>query len=277
MQKYLEDLEIVEQRSYQIVKANEIIQKARNQLGLLQLKILAYILSKVKPSDKAGKYYTFSIKDFCKVCDIENENGKNYRNVKDAIKSLHDKSFWVENEDGDEVLYRWIDKPTISHKSGNIKVRLDEDIQKYIIALYERYTQYSLWEVTSMKSRYSFVLFEFLKSHAFKKRPSYKFDIEEIKQIIGATKYVNFKDFRINVLEIATREINQFTTLKMRWEPIKKGRKVVEIEFYIQDKTESELFKSLEAEKQTTGQINLYEISQSTNIINNKELFINGN
>lgn len=277
MQIYNENLDIIEQRSYQIAKANEIIQEARNQLGLVQLKTLAYILSKVKPKDKAGQYYNFSIKDYCRVCEIDETSGTNYKNIKAALQGLRDKSFWVENENGDWVLCSWIEKPIINRKSGNVKVRLDEDIHKYVFELYEKYTQYSLWEVVPMQSRYSFVLFELLESYAYKKEPFYVFDIDELKQTIGATKYVNFKDFRINVLEIATREINKYTTLNMRWEPKKKGKKVVKIVFFIQNKTESELFRSLEADRQASGQMDLYEVSQSENIISDKDLFVDGN
>ena len=199
-----EELEIIEQRDYKIAKANEVIRKARNQLGLLQLKALAYILSKVKPTDKAGQYYIFDISDFCKVCEIS-YNGKNYNDVKDNLKRLRDKSFWIIDDNGDEVLCSWIEKPIINPRSKKIKVRLDEDIQKYVIALISDYTQYSLWEVVRMKSRYSFVLFELLKSYAFQKKPYYSFEIEELKKQIGATSYVNFKDFRNRVIDIATK------------------------------------------------------------------------
>lgn len=273
MKKYSEDLEIVEQRAYTIAKANEIIQKARNQLGLLQLKALAYILSKVKPNDKAGQYYTFSIKDFCRVCEIEEVSGSNYKNVKAAIKSLRDKSFWGIDENGNAVLYSWIEKPIINPKSGNIKVRLDEDIQRFVIDLHGRHTQYKLWEVVPMQSRYSFVLFELLQSYEFQKKSEYPFDIDELKELIGATKYKNFKDFRINVLEIATREINQFTNLIIQWEPVKKGRKVIQVSFKIQKKTEAELFKSLEAPTQTEGQITLYDVKEM-NINEDQEISI---
>lgn len=261
-----EELEIIEQRDYKIAKANEVIRKARNQLGLLQLKALAYILSKVKPTDKAGQYYIFDISDFCKVCEIS-YNGKNYNDVKDNLKRLRDKSFWIIDDNGDEVLCSWIEKPIINPRSKKIKVRLDEDIQKYVIALISDYTQYSLWEVVRMKSRYSFVLFELLKSYAFQKKPYYSFEIEELKKQIGATRYVNFKDFRNRVLDIATKEINQFTTITIRWEPVKTGRKVSHIIFYVNEKSELDIFNAQETPKQIEGQVNLYDCFESNKLL----------
>ena len=261
-----EELEIIEQRDYTVAKANEVIRKARNQLGLVQLKTLAYIVSKVKPTDKSRLFYNFDISDFCKVCEID-YNGKNYNDVKAALKSLRDKSFWIIDDNGNEVLCSWIEKPIINPRSKKIKVRLDEDIQKYVIALIGNYTQYSLWEVVRMKSRYSFVLFELLKSYVFQKRPYYSFEIEELKKQIGATRYVNFKDFRNRVLDIATKEINQFTTITIRWEPVKTGRKVSHIIFYVNEKSELDIFNAQETPKQIEGQVNLYDCFESDKLL----------
>lgn len=249
------EIAILEQRDYKIIKANEIIQKARNCLSLIQLKTLAFILSKVKPTDKKGQTYTFQIKDFCNVCGIEEDSGKNYSNVKAALKGLRDKSFWIIDEDGKYVLVAWIEKPKVDPRSKKIEVKLDEDIQKYLIGWLERYTQYSLFEVIPMQSRYSFVLFELLKSYS--NLGEYTFDIDDLKMRINATKYVNFKDFRIKVLEIATREINKYTEINISWEPETKGRKVVKIKFVIQSKTQSEKFKI--AAKASDDQNNIFD------------------
>ena len=57
-------IDILQQRDYKVIKANEIIQRARMDLGLPELKAFAYILSKVKPTDKEGQEYVFSVKGF---------------------------------------------------------------------------------------------------------------------------------------------------------------------------------------------------------------------
>lgn len=257
MKSYNEELSIVEQLDYKIVKANEVIQKARNNLNILQLKTLAYILSKVTPNDKPGKYYTFSIKDYCKICGIDEKSGTNYSNVKAALKSLRDKSFWMTNEEGKDVLVAWIDKPKLDPRSKKIEVRLDEDIQKYIIGWLEKYTQYALWEVVPMKSRYSFVLFELLMSYEYQKE--HIFDVDDLKMKIGATNYTNFKDFRKKVLEVATKEINTYTDLEITWEPITKGKKVIQLRFTMKKRSEAEIFKRNSAAKQIEGQSTIYD------------------
>ncbi len=76
--EYNSKLQVSQERSYSIIKSNEIIQKAKYDLNIIELKTLAYIFSKIKPEDTQLKEYTFSIKEYCKICGIDYNNGKNY-------------------------------------------------------------------------------------------------------------------------------------------------------------------------------------------------------
>lgn len=254
------DLQI--RREYKIVKANEIVQKARYDLTLQELKILAFVFSMIKPTDKVGQCYTLSIKDFCKVCGIA-PSGKNYDDVKRLAKQLRDKSFYLMDENGDETTVGWLSKVRCSRRNGNVTVEFDRDMERYVHDLIGNYTQYSLLSTLPMKSRYSFRLFEILHSYAY--QHSHEFDIDDLKRQICAEVYVNFKDFRKKVLEIATKEINEYTDLSVTWEPVKKGRKVVAVRFFIEQLdswgqyyANARATKALEKD-QIKGQMNLAE------------------
>ena len=153
---YDNKLEIRQQRSYTVVKSNEMIQRARYDLTISELKTLAYIFSKIKPTDKELQEYTFSIKEYCQVCGIDYTNGTNYLNIKKSIKSLRDKSFWLMDENGNEVLVGWLSKARINKGSGRITVKLDEDIQKYVIGLFDNFTQYELYNILALKRRITY-------------------------------------------------------------------------------------------------------------------------
>lgn len=255
---YDNKIEIAKQRSYPVKKSNEIIQKARYDLNIAELKTLAYIFSKIKPTDTELQDYTFSIKEYCQVCGIDYKNGNNYINVKKYLKALRDKSFWILDETGQEVLVGWLSKARIQPKSGKITVRLDDDIQKHVIGLFGNYTQYELLSTLPMKSSYSFRTYELLKSYAFTRH--HTFDIDELKSVLAATNYVNFKDFRRYVLEVATKEINQYTDIEITWEPIKKGRKVIQVRFNIkQHDTWGRYLANNRAAEQIEGQISLLD------------------
>lgn len=253
--------EIQEQRSYKVIKSNEIVRKARYDLNITELKTLAYMISKVKPDDKTLQEYVFSIPDFCKVCGITDRSGRNYERVKDTLKGMRDKSFWLTQEDGSETLVGWLGKVRIEKKSSKVRIRFDEDLQKYIIGLYSNYTQYELFATLPMTSSYSFRLYELLKSYQYKKEKySQVFKIEYLKERLAAP-YKNFKDFRVRALDFATREINLYTDLEISWEPIKEGRRVIKVRF---DVLQRDFFKRLEtidnAEKKLDGENSLFDI-----------------
>lgn len=255
---YDNKIEISKQREYQVVKANEIIQKARYDLNITELKTFAYIVSKIKPTDKIDQEYTISIKDFCQVCGMDYKNGGNYQFIKKTLKALRDKSFWLMDENGVESTVGWLQKARINRGSGKIVVKFDEDIQKYVIGLFNNFTQYSLLSTLPMKSSYSFRMFEILKSYAFAKQ--HVFDVEELKRLLGAEHYQNFKDFRKKVIEVAVKEINQYTDIEISWEPINKGKKVIEVKFHIRNRDTMERVETMfNAVDQIEGQISMFD------------------
>lgn len=250
--------ELQQERDYKVIKSNEIIQKARYDLNITELKIFAFILSKVKPTDKAGQEYDFSIKEYCQIVGIDHKNGGNYKQVKQTLKNLRDKSFWLVDEKGEHTTVGWLEKAKVQPKSGKFKVKLDEDIQKYVVGLFDNYTQYSLISTLPMKSSYSFRLFELLKSYAFQKE--HTFDIDDLKTKLAATHYSNFKDFRKKTIEIAVKEINEYTEIETSWEPIYNGRKVESIRFEIKAREGLEALKAnYRATDQLEGQTNIYD------------------
>lgn len=260
----IEKYALYEQRSYEVVKANEIIQKARHSLGLAELKAFSFVVSKVKPKDQPGTEYTFTMNEYCRVLGIEANNGQNIKHIKKSLGNLVSNYFWLTLEDGSETTIHWLEKATLKKGSGKISVRLDSDMQKYICGLYSNYTQYSLLYVLPMKSTYSMRIYELLKSYAFTKK--HEFEIDELKRMLGCQHYERFPDFRRNVLDVATKEINEFTDLEISWEPKTQGRKVIAIKFKIKVRDSYDQYINgrkanalLDDPEQLEGQMNIYD------------------
>ena len=251
-------LEIIQARNYKVVKGNDIIQKARYDLGLAEIKAFSFIVSKIKPADAAFSEYTFTINEYCKVLGIKTNNGKNIQNVKKSLKSLVDKSFYLTLESGTETTISWLNKVWIDKGSGKIRVRLDEDLQKYVTGLYTNYTQYELLCTLPMRSTYSIRIYELLKSYAFTKH--HNFELEQLKKTLGCEHYTRFPDFRRKVIEVAVKEINQYTDLEVSWRPITKGKKVIEIDFSIKQRdTLGMYFAAQRATEELDGQMRIEE------------------
>lgn len=239
-----EKIEILTKRQYLVVKSNELIQKNRFELSLPEQKTVAFICSMIQPIDPKDSIYNvpfqleyeFNIRNYCKICGIDYDNGKNYINIKALLKKLSDRSMWLETETG-EVLCRWLSKVWTNKRSGIAKIRIDEDLAPYLFDLKEKFTQYQLYNVLAMKSAFSVRMYELMKSYAFQK--SKVFDLDELKRLLmidNVKSYTRYPDFRRKVLEKAQKEINKLTDLEMSFEPITKGRKVVKIKFIIRKK-----------------------------------------
>lgn len=244
MRRELDEVRRIERaRGFYVVKHNTIIReicRRKSELGLLERKALNFIISLIKPNDSQSEcVYVFDIQDFCKICGIDDDNGKNYINAKAALKRLADNSFWI-REGNDEVLIRWIDSVRITKKSGKISVRFSKEIAPYLFNLSNDFTRFELYQTLGLQSCYSISMYELLKSHSFdSKSKSYSTEIksltlsiEELKKFLGISdKYSDFRDLRKRVIDVFTSEINDLTDVKMSWTPIRKGHSYARIKF----------------------------------------------
>lgn len=235
-----ESFELKKKKGYMVVKGNDLIQKNRFELSLTEQKTVAYICSMIQPMQKSESgfqlEYEFNIREYCKICDIAYDSGKNYTFVKDTLKKLSDRSMWLTFGD-EEVLCRWLAKVKTNKRSGIAHIKLDEDLAPYLFDLKQQFTQYQLYNVLGMKSAFSVRIYELMKSYSF--RHTITFEIEELKKLLmveDVKSYNRFPDFRRFVLEKAQSEINELTDINMSFEPIKTGRKVTSIKFIIEEK-----------------------------------------
>lgn len=218
-----------------VVKANDLIQNSRFNLTLQQQKIVLYLISQIRPEDKEFKLYEFSIGEFCKVCGIDETSGKNYKDLKAAIKEIADKSLWVETETGEETLLRWIEKPYINKKNGLIKIRLDEDMKPFLLQLKKNFTKYELLWTLHFKSKYTIRLYELVKSIHSYDLVEYKriFTLDKLRTLLGAENYTTWQTFKARALEPAINEINNYSDKLVSYQVIKKGRSVDKIELTV--------------------------------------------
>lgn len=235
--KFDESRQINESRNYNIAKQNKLVREARYNLSTQQLKVLAFIFSKIKPDDTELKEYAISVEDYCKIAGIDYDNGGNYAFIKRTLRELADESFWWKDETtGDEILVRWLQDVRLRRSTGTVYVKLHERIQQYVIGLTGDITIYQLFAILALRSNYAIRIYELLKSYQYRESDSYIFDLDELKRLLMAEHYTNFKDFRRSVLEVAEKEINRYTDLFVSWEGIRKGKKVIQVKFTMETK-----------------------------------------
>lgn len=233
-------LDLFNNRHYLVVQRNDLIQQNRyqlsknsgNSLSLLEHKVLLYIISKIKPDDTELKEQVFNIKDFCEVVGIGTK-GDNYKDLKSAITKLKSRVMWLYTEDA-EITVSWIDKAYIYKKSGQVKIRLDEDLKPYLISLRDNYTQFPLSAVLQMRSKYGIALYQLLKSYLFKSKVI-SFNIEDLKEILDCSSYNNFTNFKKKVLEPALNDINTCSELNVSVSYEKENRTYKRAVFYVRE------------------------------------------
>lgn len=256
MNKYEMEL-IAKSREYQVIKSNQITFGSRYNYTVDEQKTIAYVCSLINPtSSEIEREYVFNIRDFCKTCGIDYDNGKAYEYIRNILKGLVQKVMILELPDGTETTVNWVQKVWANKGTGKAKIKLDEDMIPYLFELKCRFMSYKLKNILCMKSQFSIRLYEILKSyHDMKiaqtdhrsaseknKLPriiSWTVDIDELKKklmVDDIPSYSNYKDFRRRVLEPAQKEINAFTEINISFEPIYQGRKVVKIKFGIVSK-----------------------------------------
>ncbi len=223
-----------ERQYYSMVKkSNVAIRKARYSLSLQQQKVLCYLISELKETDTHETEKIFDIKAFYDFMEV---NNKDYDKVRQCLKALSDKSWWIKAENGSDILVRFLNTVRTDKKTSKVRIKFHEDMMPFLQHLKSEYTQYKLWYTMTMRSEYSLRLYELLKSVANKQ--IWYFDIEELKKIFMCENYTRFNNFKARVIEPAVTEINDKTDITVTYELVKDGKAYVGIEFEIQYKSD---------------------------------------
>lgn len=267
----MQDEQYLEARHKTIRKANELIQKGRFSLTLQQQKVLLYLISQITPYDEDFKQYEFSIPEFCRVCGIQADSGKNYKDLKTAIKDIRDKSVWVTMPNGVDSLLSWIEKARIDSGSGIVQIKLDDDMKPFLLQLKENFTQYELIFTLHFKSKYTIRLYELIKSIHFQELQEYKrrYDVDELRRLLDAGIYKEYRNLKQRVLTPSMKEINEYSDKIVTMEEIRRGRKVLAVEFTISSKETLEVVKIKDTidREMGTGQVTLWDMMEQESLV----------
>jgi plasmid replication initiation protein len=122
--------------------------------------------------------------------------------------------------------------------NGQWKVKLEctQKAMKYFFNIENLgYLRYKLRCITSLTSRYTYIMFIYLEANRFRK--SWEVDLEELKHILACENeetYKEFKHFNNLLLKKVQKELLEKTECRYTYEPIKKGRSVVAVRFTVE-------------------------------------------
>lgn len=150
--------------------------------------------------------------------------------------------FSKSEEEGDIVAA--ISRATWRKTDNYVSIKFSDDIMPYLIDLSSDYTKYSAKEISRLDSKYSIILYRWLMMN-YNKYKKYKnikcknpiISVSDLRILTNTVdKYIDrFGNFETFVLEKAQKEINEHTSIFIRYEKIKKGRSYESIQFFIDD------------------------------------------
>lgn len=225
--------------------------------------------------------------------DVKSEN--KHTRFKEAILKVHEQAIFSMremNERRGKYEYQVIsplEKTSWNDYEDMVSFKFTESILPYLIELKENFTQYLLSDIAQLNSKYSIILYKWLSMHYNQydyysakggrreeqveayRHPS--ISMQELRAMTNTEKELErFFDFEKRILKVAEREINQFTTLTMSYEKIKKGRSIDSIVFHITKKWQADdtsyklddpLYQEEQAKKEQTEQALYAEAMQS--------------
>ena len=214
-----------------VVKSNQVVE-ASYRLSVTEQRVLLSAIAKIPKQVEVSDdvIYTVNVQDLNKIGIHEKAS---YRELKLAVDRLYERS--INFIDGSGSKIRWVQRIDFNDSKSEIAIRFSKDILPYISNVKENFTQYLLSDVATMRSAYSFRLYELLAQ--YKKISKRLIAIDELRIMLDVgNRYKTTGNLIAWVIQPSIDEINEVTNLIVTVEPKKTGRKYTHLEFIIKVK-----------------------------------------
>jgi plasmid replication initiation protein len=212
---------------YIAVRPNTLIE-ARYDLTSNQNDILDMVLSKIENDD--SYLYELNINDYKRL--YKNNTSNIYRDFKKAVKEFEGDGFYlIDNQNKKEIFFAWFASILYSDAEGKVVVEIGQRLKGLLIEMKKR-IYYKIEYPLNFNSIYSKRIYYYLKSF---EDTGWRIDNLDVlrKKLQCPKSYDKYGLFRAKVLDMAYKEINNYSDISFEFEPIKTGRKVTNIKFII--------------------------------------------
>lgn len=218
-----------------IQKSNPLLTLSETALTLPELKILDAYLARINSREPEKRRITFEKGELENLLGITRILKKDLSDRIDNLfqtVTIQDDRF--PNKFKKIALFESAECMQDENGLWQINLMCTNSAMEYIFNIENLgYLKYRLKNVVNLTSRYSYVLYLFLEDKFYIKK--WQVSLDELKKMLNcnAERYKEFKFFNSEILKKCKKEINEKTTINFEYVPIKKGRKVVAIEFKI--------------------------------------------
>ena len=224
--------------SHYVVQSNNLI-AGKQSLSLNAAKILRTAIMQIQRDDEELKPYIITTRELAELLHITNDNI--YRVIDNVSDELIGSYVEARTDYGAKKKFKKINWVSFCEYDSFIgfAIKLNPDMKPYLLNLKERYTQYTLDNILSMKSVYGVRIFELInekiKTRTLPRTGVFvEMTVRYIRECCDCEKkYERFSQFKARVLDRAIEEINRVTMYRVNYDYIKTGRTVTGIRFHV--------------------------------------------
>lgn len=218
-----------------VQKSNPLLSLCKSEITLSEFKILDVYLSRINSHEPEKRLVRFEKGELEKLLGVTRIN---HDDLEKRLEHLIGNVVRVEDSEyseGIHIITLFNEAFAKKDDSGNWIVDLECSAQamKYIFNIEKLgYLRYKLRCVTSLKSKYSYVMFLYLESNRF--RGEWEVPLDELKKILGCDedcayeKYYRFNDL---ILKKCFSELNEKTECRYEYSAVKRGRTITAVNF----------------------------------------------
>jgi plasmid replication initiation protein len=181
--------------------------------------------------NKDGEYW-FTVSDYCDVFNITRSEA--LKDIKEAVNKLSERWIQVKNSyTGDEISMRWIGKKMRNVKQGKFGVVFWPELLPYLYDLSDQLNSPLAW-LADMNNESNRKFLRWINEAVSTGETELLKTVDEIRyglDIREVQSYKIYNNLKRRLIEPAIKNINDCTTLNVKFEELKVGRKVNEIRF----------------------------------------------
>lgn len=221
-----------------VQKSKPLFALWQSELTLAEFKILDTYLGRINSHNPDKRVVLFDKGELEKILGVQKISHKELE-----VRLKHLMGNVVKIPDSDEkkgfrliTLFEEAVAEQDDYGLWKVKMECTQKAMKYIFNMENLgYCRYKLRCITSITSRYTYIMFVYLES--LRRMNTWEVPLEELKQILSCDKeetYKEYKRFNDLILKKVQKELHEKTECRYSYEPVKKGRSVVAIRFRLE-------------------------------------------
>lgn len=217
-----------------VQKSTPLFSLWRSDMTLAEFKILDTYLSRINSHTPEKRTVIFTKGELEQLLGVAKINKTN------LSQRLNNLGRFVDLEKQDHKIHKVaLFEEAYGESDDNglwqVKLTCTPSAMKYIFNIEELgYLRYKLRCITSLTSRYTYILFMYLETNRFRK--TWDVQLDELRQLLNCTDelYNEYKYFNQRILQRSQKELHEKTECRFTYVPIRVGRKTTAIRFTLE-------------------------------------------